>query len=253
MKKVPSVTDWTKPFDLTGQRILLVGAAGGMGRATARICASLGATMVLADIVDASDLVQQLAGAERGHTFQRCDGRDRSAVEALVGGLESLDTLVVCSGYYPPEDWQSDDWASALHEVMDANLVGPMNFTRAALGVMKPRGKGRIILVGSIAAHTGGSHVNSPIHYAGAKAAIHTTVRWLAKRAAPEVLVNGVAPGITDTPMVKSAKRSVADGFPIPRFAQPEEIAWPIAFLCSPGASYICGAILDVNGGAYMH
>ncbi len=170
------MTDWTKPFDLTGQRILLVGAAGGMGRATARICASLGATMVLADIVDASDLVQQLAGAERGHTFQRCDGRDRSAVEALVGGLESLDTLVVCSGYYPPEDWQSDDWASALHEVVDANLVGPMNFTRAALGVMKPRGKGRIILVGSIAAHTGGSHVNSPIHYAGAKAAIHTTV-----------------------------------------------------------------------------
>jgi 3-oxoacyl-[acyl-carrier protein] reductase len=76
--------------------------------------------------------------------------------------------------------------------------------------------------------------------------------RWMAKRAAPEVRVNAVAPGTIETPMTAGSDPSAVKVNPLPRFGTPEEIAWPIAFLCSPGASFICGAILDVNGGAYM-
>ncbi|MEQ1611721.1 MAG: SDR family oxidoreductase, partial [Hyphomicrobiaceae bacterium] len=73
-----------------------------------------------------------------------------------------------------------------------------------------------------------------------------------AKRAAPEVLVNAIAPGTIYTPMVAGADPNTMKANPVPRFGTPEEIAWPIAFLCSPGASFMCGAIIDVNGGAYM-
>jgi 3-oxoacyl-[acyl-carrier protein] reductase len=90
------------------------------------------------------------------------------------------------------------------------------------------------------------------MHYAASKGAIHTFVRWLARRAAPEVLVNAVAPGSTQTRMTAAANPDALKSMPVPRFGKPEEIAWPLAFLCSPGASFMCGAILDVNGGAYM-
>jgi 3-oxoacyl-[acyl-carrier protein] reductase len=117
---------------------------------------------------------------------------------------------------------------------------------------MKQRGRGRIVLIGSLAASTGGSFTTSPVHYAATKGAIHTMTRWMAKRAAPEVRVNAVAPGTIETPMTAGSDPSAVKANPLPRFGTPEEIAWPIAFLCSPGASFICGAILDVNGGAYM-
>ena len=91
---------------------------------------------------------------------------------------------------------------------------------------MKARGRGRIVLLGSIAAYTGGSYENSPLHYACSKGALHSLVRWLVRRAAPEVLVNGVAPGSTDTAMVAAADPSALSAMPIPRFARPEEIAW---------------------------
>jgi 3-oxoacyl-[acyl-carrier protein] reductase len=79
-------------------------------------------------------------------------------------------------------------------------------------------------------------------------------VRYLAARYTPSgVLVNGVAPGTIDTPMLKDLDlRPALAKQPLKRAARPEEVAWPIAFLCSPAASFISGAILDVNGGNYV-
>ncbi len=74
-------------------------------------------------------------------------------------------------------------------------------------------------------------------------------MRWLSRRAAPHgVIVNGIAPGPVDTPMNVNTVYDYS-AFPMGRLGRPDEIAWPIAFLCSAACSYLSGAILDVNGG----
>jgi NAD(P)-dependent dehydrogenase (short-subunit alcohol dehydrogenase family) len=115
---------------------------------------------------------------------------------------------------------------------------------------MQARHSGRIVLVGSLAGRTGGLIAGA--HYAASKGGLHTLVRWLARRAAPHgVLVNGIAPASVETPMMQDQPVDLAR-IPVGRMAKPEEIAAPIAFLCAPAASYLCGAVLDVNGGVLM-
>jgi NAD(P)-dependent dehydrogenase (short-subunit alcohol dehydrogenase family) len=134
--------------------------------------------------------------------------------------------------------------------VMDVNVRGVVNVARVCLPVMRERRAGRIVIVGSVAGRMGGLRA-SP-HYVAAKGGVHAVVKWLARRGAPDgVLVNGVAPGATVSPMTEGQEFDI-DGIPLGRMARPEEIAWPIAFLCSDAASYVCGTVLDVNGGVYM-
>ena len=133
---------------------------------------------------------------------------------------------------------------------MAVNVLGPIHAARAFLPGMIERRSGRIVLVGSLAGRMGGL-IAGP-HYVASKGGVHALVKWLARQAGPHnVLVNGVAPASVDTPMMRD--RPVDLGrIPLGRKAEPEEIAWPIAFLCSDAASYVCGIVLDVNGGVYM-
>ena len=251
-RRSPGARDMTAPYDLSGMRILLTGAAGGIGSATARLCASLGAEMVLTDAVPDGGMLAELARDGRRHVFETCDVRSRPAVEAFCARHLPLDALILNAGVFPEEDWLGADWDEQFRACMDVNVPGPAHFVRATLAHMKRRGNGRIVLLGSLAAHTGETHAHSPTHYAASKGAVHAFVRWLARRAAPEVLVNAVAPGSTRTRMTAMASSDALKDMPVPRFGELEEIAWPLAFLCSPGTSFMCGAIIDVNGGAHM-
>jgi NAD(P)-dependent dehydrogenase (short-subunit alcohol dehydrogenase family) len=90
-------------------------------------------------------------------------------------------------------------------------------------------------------------------HYVASKGGLHALVKWLARRGAPYgVLVNGIAPGAIDTAMTRGQPIDPAH-IPLGRKGNAEEVAWPIAFLCSAAAGYITGSVLDVNGGLYMN
>lgn len=242
------------PYDLSGHRVLITGACGGIGQATATLFARLGATLILTDQTEppAGFLDGLAGGATRGHVYHHCDVRDRAAIEALCASVAPVHAAVLNAGVFDIADWADDAWETHLQSAMTVNLGAPLHTARALLPGMKAQGYGRIALVGSIAAYTGGTFTHAPLHYAASKGALHTAMRWLARRSAPDVMVNAVAPGAIATRMVAGADPATLANVPVPRFGTPDEIAWPLAFLCSPGLSFMCGATLDVNGGSYM-
>ncbi len=239
------------PFDLTGQRILVTGAARGIGAATATLCASLGAELILVDrdsSLAVAAAIENAGGAAQSHT---ADASCRTEVERLAREVGPVDALVLNAALCPwDEDWLAPGWDASLEQVMAVNVHGPIHAARAFLPGMIQRRRGRIVLVGSLAGRAGGL-IAGP-HYVASKGAVHALVKWLARQAAPHnVLVNGVAPASVDTPMMQGQPVDLAR-IPLGRMARGEEVAGPIAFLCSAAASYVCGAVLDVNGGVYM-
>lgn len=239
------------PFDLTGKRVAITGAGGGIGTATARLVAEMGADVMLGDIRAPQPLADWIAGKGREATATALDVTDRAAVEAWAESCGAVDALVDCAAICPWDDWNDDGWDAVADRVFDINLHGPLNLTRAFMRGMVARGKGgRIVLIGSIAGRIGG--VRASPHYAMAKGGIHSFVRWAAKRgAAHDVLVNAVAPAPVATPMTQGQPFEETT-FPLRRIARAEEIAGPVAFLVSPAASYVSGAVLDVNGAMHF-
>ena len=238
------------PFSLADKTVLIAGGASGIGASTATVCAALGAKLVVADISDATPVVDKLRRDGHRASAASCDITDRAAVESSVSGAGALDALIVCSGICPLDDWMADDWDDVYNRTNAVNVKGTVNCVRAALPGMMQRGDGRIVLVGSLAGRSGG--LLSGPHYVASKGAVGALVRWFARKGAPRnVLVNGVAPGPVDTGMIAGRELNLA-AVTLGRIARPEEIASTIAFLCSPAASYVCGVMLDVNGGVYM-
>jgi len=174
----------------------------------------------------------------------------RSAVEEVVATAGPVDIMVYLAAVCPWDDWRAPEWDEVFDRVLAVNLRGAIDAARAVMTGMAARRWGRIVLVGSLAGKMGGLIASA--HYTASKGGLHATVKWLAQRGAPEnVLVNGVAPASTDTPMMKGQPVDLTR-IPVRRMSQPEEVAWPIAFLCSEAASYMCGTIIDVNGGVFM-
>ncbi|AEC21976.1 short chain dehydrogenase [Pusillimonas sp. T7-7] len=239
------------PFSLQGKTVLITGAAGGIGSETARVCAELGASLVLADLQEPVNIAEELSTGGTAVQAVAFDVRDRQASEDLVQKLPQLDVIVANAGFCPWDDWNEPGWDDVFHQTIDINALGVINLLRPGLNRMIAQGSGRMVLVSSVAGRMGGLRA-SP-HYVVAKGGINAMVKWLARQAAPHgITVNAVAPGATATNMVHG---QVFDeqAIPLRRMATPREIAMPVAFLCSDAASYICGTILDVNGGVYMN
>ncbi len=244
--------DHTPPHTLAGTRVLITGAAGGIGSAAARLCSGLGAQLILTDLHITPELSQLASTLPGVHALQACDVTQRSDVESLVQAQPEIHALIDTAGICPyDDDWLAPDWnEAAFQKVMQVNVLGPLNWARALLPGMIDRQYGRMAFCGSVAGWMGG--VRAGPHYAASKGGVHALVRWLAQRGTPHnVMVNGVAPGVIDTGM------TAGHGYqpqtqPLKRLGQADEIAHVLTFLISPGASFLAGAMVDANGGILM-
>lgn len=238
-------------LSLEGKRVLVTGAASGIGRATALALASLGAELLLADraSLDAIGAEVRAAGA-RGETKQG-DLTDDTFLHALFQGTR-LGAVAHCAAVLKGKPWRDDpDWRARFAEVMDINVRVPLTLGTLAIDHMAAAGGGALVLVGSVAGRTGGTSPSTPPDYAASKGAVHALIKLLSRQGVGRgVLVNGVAPGPVETPMTRGF--DMLDRLPMGRMGRPEELGWPIAFLCTPAASYLSGALIDVNGGAFV-
>jgi 3-oxoacyl-[acyl-carrier protein] reductase len=216
---------------------LLVGADGGIGRATAALLRERG------DVVIGLDRASGVNAA------------DPDQVEAFLRDKPPITTLVHVAGTVKKgriDDHTLADW----HRILDDNLTSVFVTCRAVIPSMRAAGGGAIVLTSSTAGRNGGNRLTG-VAYAAAKGGVINVTRHLAGDLAAEgIRVNCIAPGLVDTPMLdpltEEEKRSFAALTPIPRLIPPEEIAAAILFLLSPAAASITGAILDINGGRWM-
>ena len=238
-------------LSMAAKTALVTGAASGIGRATALVLAELGARVVICDRspMDETRDAIQARGAEC--LIAQGDLTDDAFIASLFAG-EQLHAMAHCAGILVGRPWHEDTaWHERFHRVMDVNVRVPLQLAAAAIDHMADRGGGHIALVGSVAGKTGGTSVSTPPDYAASKGAVHTLVKWLSRNAVGRgVLVNAVAPGPVETPMTRGF--NLGPTLPMGRIGRAEELAWPIAFLCTSAASYLSGAILDVNGGAFV-
>lgn len=242
---------------LAGRRVLVTGASKGIGEACALLFGKLGARVAVhfkGDEPAAARVAQAAKGAAIGADLSRWDEGERLVAEAEAR-IGAIDVAVLNHGIWRQAAIDAMT-AADYDETFDANLRGYFSVAGAVARRMKPRGAGRIIFVSSTAGQRGES-LHS--HYAASKGAAISLTKSLAPELAPfGILVNCVAPGWVRTPMTEPTladdreRAKVHAAIPLGRVATPEEIAWPVAFLASDGATFVTGEILNVNGGAVL-
>ena len=245
--------------NLNGEVAVVTGASRGIGAAIARSLAQQGAEVVgTATTTDGARRVEQmLADAERPGTGLVLDVADAVSVGAAFASLADrghLPGILVNNAGIARDTLLARMSDEHWNAVIDTDLTSLYRTCKACVRHLMKRRGGRIINVTSVVGFTGNA---GQANYAAAKAGIVGFTRALARElGGRSITVNAVAPGFVDTDMTRdigSEQRArMLDQVPLGRLGTPEEIAAAVTFLASPGASYITGQTLHVNGGMYM-
>jgi 3-oxoacyl-[acyl-carrier protein] reductase len=239
---------------------LVTGAASGIGKGIAIAYAREGANLVIADRVPeerAGEVLAGVRGQGREALFVQTDVSDERSVQrmaqAALARFGRVDILVNNAGIFTEsliENLSAEDW----DRVMNTNLRGTFLCTRALLGQMLDRRDGRIINIASQLGYIGGKSVG---HYAASKAGVIGFTKSLAREVALRgVLVNAIAPGPIETPLLDSETEAWRSAklaeLPIGRFGTVDEVTPTAVLLASADGSYYVGQTLGPNGGDVM-
>jgi 3-oxoacyl-[acyl-carrier protein] reductase len=249
-------------FNLCGRRAVITGASRGIGRALAQALAGGGAEVLVhynrsADA--AAQVVSEITEAGGKAWLAQADLTDPEQVRRLFAEVEqkwsSLDILINNAGDLVKRCKIEDFSDDLLRQVIDVNISSTVYATRQAIPLLRRGTDPNIINISSIAAHTGGA-IGGSI-YAATKGAILTFTRGLAREMAPHIRVNAIAPGTimtdfqrkhTSPEALENIKRNTFQQ----RLGLPEDHATAVIFLAGPGASFITGEMIEINGGLWV-
>lgn len=243
---------------LRDRRVLVTGAASGIGLAVARVFTQEGARVAMLDRDEAR--LSKVGGAVSLVCDVADERRVRASVAEAASALGGLDGVVNCAGVdlmRPFEEMTTEEWT----RVLTIDLTGPMLVCHAAVPMMKRAGRGTIV---NVASGAGLRPLEHRTAYCTAKAGLVMFGKTLAMDLAPYgIRVNAICPGIIDTPMFRGSWEGapdpqaelakILDRYLIKRTGQPEEIAYAALYLTSEESSFVTGAALAVDGGRTFH
>jgi NAD(P)-dependent dehydrogenase (short-subunit alcohol dehydrogenase family) len=244
----------SNPFSLEGRRILVTGASSGIGEASARMCANMGATVVACgrDVARLEAVVAGLAGS--GHQIVVGDLTDPAARQALVDAVSALDGCVFSAGVVTlaPIRMVSQRHLDALFAV---NYDAPVLLTQALLAKRKLAPGASLVYVSALAEHTAPFATGV---YSGTKGALESTVRTIASEVAKQGMrANCVSPGYVATPMMEGlqsvmnseSKMEMAALGPI----EPDDVAAGIVYLLAPASRWVSRTSVPIDAGLTLH
>jgi NAD(P)-dependent dehydrogenase (short-subunit alcohol dehydrogenase family) len=233
---------------VSARRILVTGAATGIGRAVVERLTADGLDVVGAGL-DADETATD--------NFHAVDVTDEHAITALFSEVGRLDGLVVCAGVYPPDQRLEDVSLDRFRQVLDVNLIGAFLCCRGALPLLRTAGGGSIVTISSVHAVAAAPGQGA---YAASKAAITALTRQIAVDYARDgIRANSILAGSVDTRITRAAIAAAGvseaelglsrDPRDLGRIASPDEIAAVVAFLLSPASSFLTASALLADGG----